>query len=429
MSLSRLRALERLLRSPVSALAPSVARASLAPCPRRCLHRSPRLAAASQDLADDEEFVQDQEATRKTSKAMLAYLERASKHQEFMKQQQSEFEIGKRHLANMMGEDPEHFSQEDIDRSIEYLFPTGIFDKRARPHMRPPQEVFPQQKEAQFDETGRPYHTLFYTLRPNFFMTLHEVVEKMRHLEQLEDKGFTAGQLPDPAQKLSTLGSEWLSMTELGAMLVEKLRDVEYQEFLRAMNRLVEHPLSFHHKEFIFRFRKMLKATTETQAVPELVFDAAGRPYMAARGFRKTCVAEVTVRGRGSGQVTVNGTPLVQYFWRTGARSGNQDVAQVMYPLKVTGLLDALDVEAVVAYHGEPQRVEGQHHLLLPVQAPSAQAGAVRHALSLALRSFVDTEMRETMRIAGLLTRDVRERERYKPGKKKARKGRTFKKR
>lgn len=34
---------------------------------------------------------------------------------EFIKKQVEEFEIGKRHLANMMGEDPENFTQEDID--------------------------------------------------------------------------------------------------------------------------------------------------------------------------------------------------------------------------------------------------------------------------------------------------------------------------
>ena len=39
--------------------------------------------------------------------------------------------------------------------------------------MRHPTEVFPQQKEAQFDATGRPFHTLFYTLKPNFYMTLY----------------------------------------------------------------------------------------------------------------------------------------------------------------------------------------------------------------------------------------------------------------
>lgn len=46
---------------------------------------------------------------------MKAYLQRAKENDDFMKQQQLEFQIGKRHLANMMGEDPETFTQEDIN--------------------------------------------------------------------------------------------------------------------------------------------------------------------------------------------------------------------------------------------------------------------------------------------------------------------------
>ncbi|MEQ2197021.1 hypothetical protein XENOCAPTIV_021076, partial [Xenoophorus captivus] len=39
---------------------------------------------------------------------------------EFIQKQIEEFEIGKRHLANMMGEDPENFNQEDIDIYIRH---------------------------------------------------------------------------------------------------------------------------------------------------------------------------------------------------------------------------------------------------------------------------------------------------------------------
>lgn len=49
---------------------------------------------------------------------MKAYLERAKEHDIFMKTQQHEFQVGKRHLANMMGENPETFTQEDIDVRI-----------------------------------------------------------------------------------------------------------------------------------------------------------------------------------------------------------------------------------------------------------------------------------------------------------------------
>ncbi len=53
---------------------------------------------------------------------MRAYLERAKEHDEFMKVKDEEYRIGKRHLANMMGEDPETFTQEDIDVRI-FFFP------------------------------------------------------------------------------------------------------------------------------------------------------------------------------------------------------------------------------------------------------------------------------------------------------------------
>lgn len=52
---------------------------------------------------------------------MTAYLERAQEHDEFMKTQHLDYQIGKRHLANMMGEDPETFTQEDIDVNLDLI--------------------------------------------------------------------------------------------------------------------------------------------------------------------------------------------------------------------------------------------------------------------------------------------------------------------
>lgn len=39
--------------------------------------------------------------------------------------------------------------------------------------MKPPEEVHPSKKEAEFDKTGRPFHYLFYTGKPNFYEYLH----------------------------------------------------------------------------------------------------------------------------------------------------------------------------------------------------------------------------------------------------------------
>lgn len=55
--------------------------------------------------------------TERVSKAMKAYIQRAQEHDEFMRIQEDEYRIGKRHLANMMGEDPETFTQDDVNVS------------------------------------------------------------------------------------------------------------------------------------------------------------------------------------------------------------------------------------------------------------------------------------------------------------------------
>ncbi|KAK9882096.1 hypothetical protein WA026_018942 [Henosepilachna vigintioctopunctata] len=59
----------------------------------------------------------------------------------------------------------------------------------------------------------------------------------------------------------------------------------------------------------------------------------------------------------------------------------------------------------------------------------SGQAGAIRWGISWGLRSFIDSETVEKMRLAGLLNKDVRTRERKKPGQAGARKKYTWKKR
>ena len=75
------------------------------------------------------------------STAMKFYLERKKAHDSFIAKERSEFELGKKHLANMMGMNYEAMTQEDVDKAIEYLFPSGLYDEDARPKMKPPEEV------------------------------------------------------------------------------------------------------------------------------------------------------------------------------------------------------------------------------------------------------------------------------------------------
>jgi len=73
--------------------------------------------------------------------AMKFYLEKKREHDSFIAQERSEFELGKKHLANMMGMEAEAMTQEDIDKAIDYLFPSGLFHPEARPVMKPPEDV------------------------------------------------------------------------------------------------------------------------------------------------------------------------------------------------------------------------------------------------------------------------------------------------
>ena len=80
------------------------------------------------------------------SVAMKFYLDRKRQHDAFMAHERREFDVGRRHLANMMrgeeeasGEDL--MGQEEIDKAVEYLFPSGLRHPGARPLMKPPEEV------------------------------------------------------------------------------------------------------------------------------------------------------------------------------------------------------------------------------------------------------------------------------------------------
>nr|KAG5708910.1 hypothetical protein BaRGS_009319 [Batillaria attramentaria] len=313
---------------------------------------------------------------QKISRAMQAYMERAQAHDAMMEAQVAEYEIGRRHLANIMGKDPELFDQDDIDKAIEYLLPSGIFEKKARPVLKHPYEIFPKRKAAQFGLDGRPFHSMFYTGKPNFYSLLHEVVWKLESLKREEDKLIRKGTIHEEAdKKLSLYGSDWITVQRLKDMMLEPIGDLDHKQFVVLMAHLADHPLSYREEEFIMKHRRKLMVQSFTQDVQRPMVDAEGAEFMTATGKRKSSQAEVTVRMKGSGKFTVNGQD-VQYFKNLTHRE------QVMTPLQFLGRLGEVDVESTVTGGGG-----------------SGQSGAIRLALSRALASFVDADTREKMRL------------------------------
>lgn len=355
------------------------------------------------NLQKSEEKVKPKE---KMSKAMKAYLERSRAHEEFIKKQIGEFELGKRHLANIMGEDVQDFTQPDIDRAIEYLFPSGLFDAAARPMMRHPKDVYPNKKESEFDKTGRPFHSMFYTSKPNYYQALYDLVDVLNNLNAMENANIMQGLLPNPEDKLSTVGADWLSKAALEKMLIEDLHDAEYNHFIQTITRVADHPLSNKISESITKYRKKLVTLTQNIQLPPMEYDSNGRPFITVKNcMRKSARGEVIVWGEGSGNITINGKDIT-YFENIQCRE------QIIFPLMFTNMSDKVDIEATVTGGG-----------------PTGQSGAIRWGIAWGLRNFVPQAMLEKMRLAGLLTRDWRRRERKKWGQEGARRKFTWKKR
>ncbi len=121
-------------------------------------------------------------------------------------------------------------------------------------------------------------------------------------------------------------------------------------------------------------------------------------------GRRKTATARVYMKA-GTGSITVNDRPLDVFF---GRETGRMIVRQ---PLQVA-------------------EVEGRFDFTVQVEGGgiTGQAGAIRHGITRALMEYDET-LRKPLRAAGFVTRDAREVERKKVGRRKARRGPQYSKR
>ena len=133
--------------------------------------------------------------------------------------------------------------------------------------------------------------------------------------------------------------------------------------------------------------------------------DKQAATYFYGTGRRKTAVARVRLLP-GTGEITVNGKTAREYF---GGRDQHQ--LQIRMPLSLTGTLERFDISVRVVGGGV-----------------SGQVGAIRHGVARALLRF-DQELRPTLKVAKMLTRDPRAKERKKVGLKRARKAPQYTKR
>lgn len=150
--------------------------------------------------------------------------------------------------------------------------------------MKPPEEVFPQRKAAEFDESGRPYDGLFYTGKPNFFKLLHGIVGLTLECNRFEDIMVRQQKTPDPALQIDLTGFQWLSKEKLELVTAEPIQDIEHANFVNAMERLTRHPYSYRLKDFIDQYRRPLLNQTVTLEIPKPQIDEDGRSFITVYG-------------------------------------------------------------------------------------------------------------------------------------------------
>jgi small subunit ribosomal protein S9 len=128
------------------------------------------------------------------------------------------------------------------------------------------------------------------------------------------------------------------------------------------------------------------------------------KPLIQSTGRRKAAIARVRLRP-GTGVVTVNGRAIDEYFPSATHRM------IITEPLRLTEKADDYDVDTTMDGGGV-----------------SGQAGALRLGIARALADL-EPDLRITLKRAGFLTRDSREKESKKYGLKKARKAPQYSKR
>ena len=127
-------------------------------------------------------------------------------------------------------------------------------------------------------------------------------------------------------------------------------------------------------------------------------------PLTQTTGRRKRAVARVRLRP-GNGKITINGRGVEDFFPNATHRM------ILTEPLRITETAETYDIDATLQGGGT-----------------SGQAGAVRLGIARSLIEL-DPELRASLKKAGFLTRDAREKESKKYGLKKARKAPQYSKR
>lgn len=345
---------------------------------------------------------ESEEKIEAISKSVQKYLQEFKSNENFFNEKRDEFEKGRLHLANIMGYDANAMTQEDIDKAIQYLFPSGLFEPMSRPVMQRPETIYPKFKTANYDKRGRPYSSFFYTGLANYYESLYKLYSHFEDLNRIEDARIAKGISATEDDKFNKLIYSIKSKAQLENQFIEKLNDDQYKKFVDHLNRLMEHPYSALKSNFLEKFTNIKVQQKLSEKKFEIKLDENDREYYEEFGHRKNLRVLVRVYNKGTGVFLINNKYDLNHFEYFLPRE------QIMSPLVMANLLDKVDIYVTI---DEPVAKYDQQR----------QAGAIRHGLAKAICAFVDDDTKELLRLNGLLQIDLRTKERKKPGLYRAR--------
>nr|XP_039260045.1 28S ribosomal protein S9, mitochondrial-like [Styela clava] len=362
---------------------------------------------------------------------------------EFLIKQAEKYKLNKRRLANMMGEDPDTYNDEDMKRSIRYLFPSDL-DEEVLPSMEHPSKLYTSQLRIHWDENGRPLHYLYYSKKQNLNHLLHEIYQyiidarkmgntrkrssslKTQMSENQMEDCIEVDMSNEDSKKLNLDGTRWMTDVEISREILdgEAVTPMGYRQLIAQLGRLLEEENAFIAEDLIMKLRKTVPIVSMLGDVKEYEVLDDGTKCAEAEGIKKSAVAKVKLLSPGTGKITINEQPFLNYFTFISDRQ------TVLSPFCFLGLLEKYDVHATIRGGLNQPATFGSSHGERRSPFPSAsQAAAMRLAIAKSLGSFLTPVEVEMLRRAGLLTQDKRWKERKVFGQHKARKKHTWKRR
>ena len=171
----------------------------------------------------------------------------------------------------------------------------------------------------------------FYTGAPAFHSTLYTIYLHRKSLKS------AVGESPSPRSH-----GHWIKREVMSNILAEELTEPQYKEIIKRLSDLATLP-GASMNEATQKLLLSFQSKASSRSIADAIKRVEKEGHVQTLGRRKTSTA-VAQLCRGTGAVTINKRPFLEYFDRA------EDRQQVLYPLLITKSLEEYDIN--VSVHG-----------------------------------------------------------------------------